>query len=295
MPSTWIEGTGSDYLDTVSLLQEEIARLEDELRRRDEAVPEPPHEPQAGPAAEVAESRVGELTALLAERDETIRLLCDQLAALEEAGAARSAEWEQMDRWLRALEEKIDREAATPQDPDDGLRQSDALREQIEGRERAWEAESARLEQEIAGLRARLAEAPILDGDHARAALESENHRIRDECRRLAGFEAAADEAEALRERCQDLQDQCDQARSALIMAKDDLRRERFEFEVELVTLRASLASAKACRPSEPSVDERIMALSLHLREVHERDEKERAERQIFNRLSRLWRRPASR
>jgi len=295
MPSTWTEGTGSDYLDTVSLLQEEISRLEDELRRREEAVPEAREEPQAGPAGEVAEARIGELTDLLAERDETIGLLCDQLAALEEAGAARSAEWEQMDRWVRELEEKIDREATPSQDPDEGFRQANALRERLEGRERAWEAESARLEQEIAGLRSRLAEAPSLAGDHARAALESENHRLRDECRRLAGFEAAAAEATALRERWQELQEQLEQARYALLLANDELRRERFECEAELVTLRASLASAKASRPAEPAVDERIMALRHHLREVHEREEQERAERQIYKRLSRLWRRPASR
>lgn len=294
MPSSWTEGASSDYLDTVSLLQEEISRLEDELRHRDEAVHEPPQEPEADHAGQAADSRIGELTTLLAERDETIQLLCDQLVAIEEASSARAAEWEQMDRWVRALEDKIDREATPPPDQGEGLRQVDALREQLEGRERAWEAESTRLGREIVALRSRLAEAPSLAGDQARAALESENHRLRDECRRLAGFEEEAAEATALREQRRGLQEQLQEARHALDLANDELRRERFEYEAELVTLRASLASAKASRPAEPSVDERIHALRLHLREVHEVEERERAERQIFHRLSRLWRRPAS-
>lgn len=289
MPSTRTEETGSAYLDTVSLLQEEIARLEDELRRRDEAIPEAPQGPREGPGDEAAGSRVGELTALLAERDATIGLLCEQLAALEEAAAAKWAEWEQMDRWVRELEERIDREGTPARDPDEGLRQAEALREQLEGRERAWAAESARLEREIAGLRSRLAEAPSLAGDHARAALEAENHRLRDECLRLAGFEAEAAEAAALRERSSDLQGQLGEARQALERANEEYRREWIEGRAELATLRASLASANAA-----SVDERINAFKLHLREVHEGEERERAERQLFNRLSRLWRRPAS-
>lgn len=295
MPSTTTEDTDSAYLDTVSLLQEEVARLEDEIRRRDEATPEAPQPSQPDPADNIAGARIVELTAQMAERDETIGLLCEQLAALEEVGAARSAEWEQMDRWVRELEEKLDREGSRPADPDEGHREAEALRERLEIRERAWEAESARLEEEIAGLRTRLTEAPVLAGDEARAALEAENHRLRDECRRLVGLEGTAAEVTILRERMHDLQVQLGQDRQALDQANDDLRRERLERDAELAALRASLASAKAARPAEPSIDERIRALSLHLREVHEREEREREERQLSHRIARLWRRSASR
>jgi hypothetical protein len=294
MPPTTIEETDSAYLDTVALLQEEIARLEDELRRRDEAAPEAPQQP-SGQADEAAGARIAELSALLTEREETIGLLCEQLAALEEAGAARSAEWEQMDRWVRELEEKIEREGARPAAPDEDRRQAEALRERLEERERAWAAESAGMQQEITGLRSRLAEAPELSGDEARAALEAENHRLLDECRRLVELEGAAAETTVLRERLRDAKEQLAQARQALEQATDDLRRERLEREAETASLRASLAGARAARPAELSVDDRIKALTIHLREVHDREEQERAERQLFNRLSRLWRGPASR
>jgi hypothetical protein len=289
MPSTPTDETGSAYLDTVALLQEEIARLEEEIRHREEALPDAPQHRQAGPADEPAGARVAELTALLAERDETIGLLCEQVAALEEAGAAKWAEWEQMERWVRDLEQEIDREATRPRDQDEARRQAEALSEQWEGRERAWAAESARMEAEIAGLRSRLAEAPALAGDHARAALEAENHRLLDECRRLAGFEAAAAEAEALRERSLDLQRLLEQARQALERANNEHRHERIEREAELASLRASLASSKVA-----SIDERINAFRQHLREVHESQERGREERQLRNRLARLWRRSSS-
>ena len=205
MTSAWPDESGTDYLDTVTLLQEEIARLEAELRQRDEAVlDEPSPRPLGDPATEDAGARqIHELTTLLTERDETIGLLCEQLAALEEAGAARAAEWEQMDRWVRELEERIEREGTRTSDPDENesFRQTEVLRERLESRERAWEAERAHFEREIAGLRSRLTDASGQADDHARAALEAENHRLRDECRRLAGFEAAEAEAQALRER----------------------------------------------------------------------------------------------
>ncbi len=298
MPTTWTDDAGADYLDTVALLQDEIARLEDELRRRDEEAVGPSPEPPAAVVDGEADAKLGELAALLADRDETIGLLCDQLAAIEEVGAARTAEWEQLDGWVRQLEERIDRDGQRPAADVEAAREAEALRDRLESQERAWGAERARLDQEIAWLRARQAEAAARAGDHDRAAVEAENQRLRDECLRLAALEVAAAEAEALRERSRELQEQCDQARRDLDLARDDLARERVEREAELAALRASLASAKAIEPAAPAAstaDERIRALRLHLREIHEREAKEREERQLVNRLSRLWRRPAPR
>ncbi|MBX6312624.1 MAG: hypothetical protein IRY99_06845 [Isosphaeraceae bacterium] len=294
MPSTWTDETGGDYLETVALLQEEIARLEAELRLRDEAAPAVASEPEATPAIEAAEARIGELTAQLAERDEMIGLLCEQLAALEEVRAARSAEWEQMSRWVQELEERIERGGTRPPDPDEGLREAEALRERLEAQQRSWGAERARLEQEISGLRSRLAQASDVASNDARATLESENHHLRDECRRLAAVEIEAAEAAALREQARALRAELDQAHRALDQARDDLRRERMEHEAELAALRTSLASAKASGQVEATPDERIRAIRLQLREAHEREERERAERKLSSRLSRLWQRTGS-
>src|SRR5437764_7433668 len=103
-----------DDTGTLTLLQEEIARLEDEIRLRDEAMAS--HEP-AGPASENhedADRKVAELTAELASHDETIELLWDQVRSFEEAEEAGRAEWEHLHRWVEELERRVEGRA----DPD---------------------------------------------------------------------------------------------------------------------------------------------------------------------------------
>jgi chromosome segregation ATPase len=293
MSTAWADEAGANAdadadagtVDTIELLQEEIARLEAELRRAEEAAREAP--PAPPPEAAPDDARLAELADAVTERDATIGLLCEQLAALEEVGAARAAEWEHMDRWVGELEARLDRDAAAaPVEPEaDRDAREAALREELSRRQRAWAAERTRFEAELAELRAR----PAATGDADGARLESENARLRDEARRLA---AAAAEADALRERAGDLEGQLGQSLLKLARTEDDLRRERFEHEAELAALRASLAGAKAAAPAELNVDDRLRAFRQHLQEVHEREEHEREQRQLIHRISRLWRRP---
>src|SRR5579883_1068325 len=99
----------SDYQDTIALLQEEIARLEDEIRLRDEARAESPYAPINGTPEESREmARVAELTAEIAHRDETINWLFEQCRLLEEAEAASRAEFEQLDRWMSEVEQRVE-------------------------------------------------------------------------------------------------------------------------------------------------------------------------------------------
>src|SRR5262249_51741924 len=102
---------GVDYLETIALLQEEVARLEQELRGRDERPPETssdgaasdPEGTDAAAAMEEAAAARAEIERLeseLAGREETIGLLLDQLSRVEEAHAANRAEWEQLAGWL---------------------------------------------------------------------------------------------------------------------------------------------------------------------------------------------------
>ena len=44
----------------------------------------------------------------LVSRDETIRLLMDELIRVEEAQAATRAEWEQLDAWVAELEHRVE-------------------------------------------------------------------------------------------------------------------------------------------------------------------------------------------
>ncbi len=295
MSMTRIDEASDAYLETFALLQEEIARLEAELRLRDESPAEASPAPGDRRENEAAEARVAELTALLAERDETIGLLWDQLAALEEAGSARAAEWEQLSRWVEELEARIEGGDTRSPDPDAGFREAEALRERLGSEQRAWEAERARLEQEVSVLRNRLAEASAQFGDQAHTALEDENRRLRDECRRLAVLGAEAASVGVLRNRTRELEAELEQAREASDHAADELHRLRLEHEAELAALRVTLTGTKVAVTPESSPDERIRALRLHYREVHEREEKERQERQLSSRLSRLWRRSGPR
>ena len=111
--------SGVDYMEMIALLQEEVARLEQELRGRDERPPETssdgaasdPEGTDAVAAAEEAAAARAEIERLeseLAGREETIGLLLDQLSRVEEAHAANRAEWEQLAGWLAELEQRVE-------------------------------------------------------------------------------------------------------------------------------------------------------------------------------------------
>jgi hypothetical protein len=115
--SAHVEDLGQDveYQDTVVLLQDEIARLEEELRQRDEA----PMGDSIGADFDLAQgagdqvtaadsARLAELMTDLARRDETIALLLEEIRLVEEAEAAGRAEWEQLNQWVGQVEQRVD-------------------------------------------------------------------------------------------------------------------------------------------------------------------------------------------
>jgi chromosome segregation ATPase len=93
------------YDDSISLLQEEIARLEDELRMHTEskALSGVSHR-----ADQELQEKLDSFTAQIADRDETILLMFDQVRGLEEALAASREEWEQLDRWVQEVEQRVE-------------------------------------------------------------------------------------------------------------------------------------------------------------------------------------------
>lgn len=286
---------GDPYLDTVALLQEEVARLEAELRMRDDAAPSIEPRP-ASPADDAAERRIEELTAQLAERDEAIGLLWDQLAALEEAQAARSAEWEQLHSWIEALEARVgDGETEGPRpDPDEWRREAETLRDRLDTERKAWQVQRERLQGELAALRAGIDERAEADGDPAQAALAEENRRLRDECRRLADAGSAAEQAGATRER--ELRLELERLGKELEAARDDLRNEQLRHEAELAALRSEQAQAPGrLSAADLSPNERVRALREHFRDLQAREDQERRERQLSARIARLWQRTGAR
>ena len=163
----------SDYLETIEILQEEVARLEQELQLRDARSQESmlddiaaKQEEQARVAAteETAIAQDGEFERLkseLADRDETIVLLLDELERVDEAQRASKAEWEQLTGWVAELEHRVE-----GQDGDAVLRlehQLATLQQKAEGLERkseqdrrGWEAQRQIYQQEITQLQGAL-------------------------------------------------------------------------------------------------------------------------------------------
>lgn len=243
------------YEDPVALLQAEIERLEAELRAREEIAADPV---DRGPD-EHSVREIGRLQDELALRDETIAELWDHLRHLEEQEAASRVEWEQVQAMIDDLEARLAGQSWTI--PIESTRGDD------HADRHAWAIERGRLTAEIDRLRAdldRAGNSPVAaEPDDQTAGLLDEVARLRAELQRSSGLET----------------------------------------EVEM--LRARLRVADENRPpdapavSEPSArhqpydglspDERIRALRLHLREVHDKEVEERKSAQLASRLSRLW------
>jgi hypothetical protein len=281
------DGTGEpglDYLDAIALLQDEVARLEQELRWRDEKPSDSTYHGAAstrneadsavGPA-ELASARaeVERLELELAGRDETIALLLDQLSRVEEAQAAGRAEWEHVAGWLAELERRVegqDGDALCRLDERLAARDQEVqeLRKKAELERRAGEAQRQVSAVEIARLQAALAQlqaTPMVaagDGEASDAcsgpdaevvdALRAENLRLRaaleESTKQLETGLSEAREArlaETLKER-DDLVRQLEQV-------EDERRRERHEHTAALVELQAQVSRASLARPDEGS------------------------------------------
>jgi hypothetical protein len=290
--------------ETIALLQEEVARLEAEVRARDEALHHDlpdgldGHRVDDGPLRR----QVEELTAELAGRDETIGILLEQTRLFEEAAEAQRAEWEQLTRWVEEVERRVDgrdgQEARLGDDLEAERRRADDLGSQLDSERRAWDARRRALEGERDDLRRRLVEHADGAGRDGRLeALEQENHRLREGCAARGQADADTPEVGALRERLATALAEVEHARASLRLERDDRARERNEHEATLASLRSQLARDSLQRASDagahdPGVeaDERIRAFRQHLQELHQREAEERSSRTLSARLSRLWR-----
>ncbi len=303
--TTDTEAVGADvaYHDTIAPLLEEIARLEEELRLRDEERAEAGATvPIARPADETAGPRIAALTGDLANRDETIDLLVEQVRLLEEASAADRDEWEQLHRWVQEVERRV--EGRDQQGEDLSLeveaqrREAEAQRQAAADERRAWNVQRKALENEGRDLRKRLAEATGPAGSGARAvieALEAENRRLRQTCQELALAASDATECDSLGRQLLATRTELDRARRETSRLADDRDRGRIEHEAALASLRSQLTHDLLKRPEEeeeePSPDDRIRALRAHLNEIHRDEQHERSQRRLSARLSRLWNR----
>src|SRR5579864_5271363 len=306
-------GHETDYQDTVALLQEEIAHLEEEIRVRDEARADRPAEAAqpSYPAPDPAVAgRIEELTGELARREETIALLLDELGMVDEAAAAGRAEWEQLNLWVEEVEQRVESRTKDESNLQQELvaerRKAELKGRTLENEQRAWDSQRRVLEGEVERLRDKLstvAKQSDSNADLALAALEGENKRLRRTCDELSRTAAAAAEVGRLRELLDTVRSKLDDAETRVRGLEDDIVRERKEHEAALATLRSQTARELVPRrdgqgeivPAAPrdlslvTADERVAAFRQHLQDVHKRELDERASKRLSARLSRLW------
>ncbi len=324
----------ADYLETIALLHEEVARLEQELRSRDRgpsetptdgAAPDPDRADAVYAAEEAAAARteVSRLETELAAREETIGLLMDHLSRVEEAQAAGQAEWEQLCGWLAELERRVEgqdgdallqleeRLAAEQRRADESRKQAEQDRGGAEVQRRIYEGEISRLRAALARDRSAGIEDEARGGPARRGpdseeleSLLAENLRLKAACEKQAGRpDALALEAgltESLKER--------DALRRQLERLQDEQRSEQLEHAATVADLQTQLSRASLARPEPPEAaqeaatispapDERLrfQALRQHLLDIHQQELQERKQKQLIPRLSRLWSRTGPR
>jgi hypothetical protein len=324
----------ADYLETIAILQEEVARLEQELQLRDERQRETKSNDEPSfldetEAASVVENAAGEpeeverFKAELVSREETIRLLLDELSRVEEAQAATRAEWEHLAGWVAELERRVEGQDA------DALHQLenrlaaqqqkvDALQVKSDQDRRTWDAQRQIYQQEIARLQGTLdqvANSPEASETHdgrvsqgpgpdasVVEALQAENVRLRAAWQDLVERTSAADRSESSGAKLTGALNEQHRLRRQLEQIDDERKRERLEYEANVAELQARLSQASLIHPEAPppekgpegisrelDIELRFRALRQNLLEVDQRESEERRQKHFINRLSRLW------
>jgi hypothetical protein len=268
-----VEGNdaSAEYLETIALLQEEIARLENELLAREESCQSTvadgrSSDDEVAPGYLALQGEKARLAAELASRDETITLLLDQLRLVEEAEATSRAEWEQLAQWVTEVEERVERqsreegssgEERSSQDEMIAVarRQADDTRSLLDRERNGWHEKQRDLEAQIEQLQALLARQSAReasrgeagagcqsDAAKALALLEVENRRLRQAIKKLE--ETSRSESQVLGERLGVAERELAAARKAHDAVEDERARERREFEIAVASLRSQAARA---------------------------------------------------
>jgi hypothetical protein len=309
------------YLETISLLQDEVARLEGELLAQQALQPPPLDDPyrvddSASETAIAGGLERDRLNQELAAREETICLLLDQLRLVEEAERSARAEWEQLAGWLSEVEERVDR-----RDQEEGggaaeriaalQRNADAVRAAHARDREAWDRERRELKRENERLGSLLEEQASARPDKAmpdasRKLLQSEIQSLRQHCRELES--ESRREVQGLSESLESTRRELEEAHCQAALIEHERTRERREFEIAIAavrtqTIRASLnaggteGSVNPARGVDASgaleADIRIREFREHLREIHSQEEQSRNQSRLSARLSRLWTRTA--
>jgi hypothetical protein len=307
-------------LETIEILQQEIARLEHELQFREapentpSTAPEQLFEGQPPEFSSVTPAEgedIARLESELASRDETILLLLDELNRLDAAQQASRAEWEQLNGWVDELEHRMEgpegegvhrlTSQMTVQE-----QKAEAILVKAEQDRLAWEAQRQRYQEEIARLQVALdqAAAPaettasnVNQDSSGRAvdsgvleALQSENLRLRAAWQELVERAASAEHSESLDARLAECLNERNQLRRKLEQVEDERKRDRREHNAAVMELQSRLTAASHAAAHPPPPERHAEAggrerdLDLRVRalrqHLQEIEEQERTERE---------------
>ena len=218
--------------------------------------------------AEKLVDRLEDLLQELQERDDQVATLTELLGAAEEANRAERDERKQLDAWLKDIEARF------------GCR------------EQEWQVERNKLHSDIENIAA--------ERDRAEAAINADSSNTK--------LEAAQNVLTALR-------DTAESQRLQLVEAEQTVAKLRHQVELagpaqpheELVQLaeeRADIARQRqeleasrrdAPRSGANEATLKLQVLRQHLNEIHQQERKEKEERKLSSRISRLWSRIESR
>jgi chromosome segregation ATPase len=226
------------YDDSITLLQEEIARLEDELRM---------HTESRGPSSVSHEAdqelreKLDALTTQLTDRDETILLMFDQVRSLEEALSASREEWEQLDRWVQEVEQRVESTEGIDREKDAQLLvEHENLKKKLrraEQRRRVLQLEVFRLNGEVG----KTSQAPTETFDRAPRADQDEIEALRATIASLRKQLISVPQEFKVEGRSVELN----------VAGLEALRARNSELEKELVVLRDELGAALRDRATE--------------------------------------------
>ena len=262
------------HADMLDILRAEVLELQAEVQERDlriadlrktQADADPVEDGDLSNAAVARlEERLDQLLSELQSRDEQVGLLEDLLRSAEEANSAEQEERVQLEKWVKDIENRFGQ------------------------REEEWNAEVEKLLERINALIAEREQAEVVMSSNSSSAREEALQRISQSQREDA--ERCRAELQEVQQRNQQLQreleKQHNEARELVLsisQERAEVARMRHEFE----SRRKHVEEDSTIKES----DDRIRALRQHLREVHEEEAKERQERSLSNRLSRLWKR----
>ncbi|MEZ6060402.1 MAG: FHA domain-containing protein [Planctomycetaceae bacterium] len=257
--------------ETISLLREEVVELQAALAARDQAavsasaVTRDDADTIDRDEAERLVCRLEQLLQELQQKDEQTAMLTELLEAAEEANSAQEQERSHLDSWISDIEKRFG------------------------DREQEWQAAIDRQQQTIAKLTIERNQAEAsLTSSASNAQVEVLQRSLqtqREEAESLhRNLEAAERENKRLQRELDDLGKSVSREEAVrLCQERAELARQRQELQLQ--------CEQKAQPVAAKDSTERFQALRSHLKDIHEQEERERQERSLSGRLSRLWQR----